>query len=79
MSQAMVGLIAACRAERQVNELGDEADDWVQDPAAPPGRVYFARKAAARRVRANLDKEQAAAVATRRQNAKQKLDAGAGP
>eukprot|EP00969_Alexandrium_andersonii_P055368 2439554-Alexandrium_andersonii.AAC.1 len=38
MPETTVGLIAGCRAERHVHELDDEADDWVQDPAALPGR-----------------------------------------
>eukprot|EP00969_Alexandrium_andersonii_P342448 15137330-Alexandrium_andersonii.AAC.1 len=61
MPETTAGLIAGCRAERHVHELEDEADDWVQGPAALPGKVLFACKAAARRVRANLDREQAAA------------------
>eukprot|EP00969_Alexandrium_andersonii_P204280 9026620-Alexandrium_andersonii.AAC.1 len=60
MPETTGAIIAGCRAERHVHELDDEADDWVQDPAALPGRVFFACKAAARRVRASLDREQAA-------------------
>eukprot|EP00969_Alexandrium_andersonii_P192531 8505075-Alexandrium_andersonii.AAC.1 len=51
LTEAAKRLVEACRAERGVHGLGDESDDWITDLQPLPGRVFFACKAAARRVR----------------------------